>query len=106
MQVFKKVKKGDYLLLVLLSTWINKKFLQAAIKTTIGLSEENNGMRFYLCDMFGSYYILSSIEIKDINTKMPKDKRMQFDELMKCCIYYKDKNGEFMKPEITRKKNI
>ena len=102
MQVFKKVKKGDYLLLVLLATWINKQFLKTAIKTTQGLSEENNGMRFYLCDMFGSYYIYSSVEVKDINSKMPKDKRMQFDELMKHCIYYKDKNGEFMKPELKK----
>ena len=106
MQVYKKVKKGESLLMTLFATWINRYFLKAAIKTTQGMSDEFNGMRFYLCDMFGAYYILSSVEIKDINTKMPKDKKMQFDELMKCCIYYKDKNGEFMKPELSRKKNI
>ena len=98
MQVFRKVKKGDYLLLVMLSAWINKQFLKTAIKTVQQLSAENNGMRFYLCDMFGAYYILNTREVNDINTKMSKDKRMQFDELMKCCIYYKDRNTEFMAP--------
>jgi hypothetical protein len=97
MKIYRKVRTSDNPILSLFSSWINRKYLNLAKKATKALSDEYNGMRFYLCDMFDSYYILSSREVNDFNEKMSKDKRMQFDELMRACLYYVDKNGEFMK---------
>jgi len=102
MQIYHKIKPINNLISQIICSWINKKIMDAAIKATGLLSNENNGIRFYLCDLWGNYYIINSKEVGDINRKMSKSNKMPFDELMKACIYYKDRNGEFMKPEIKK----
>jgi len=94
MQIYKKVSWNDNVVLSIISEKINRITLNMAIRVTRGKS---NGRRYYLCDIFNGYHIFSSVEIRDINDKMPKSKRMHFPDLMKCCLFYADKNGEFMK---------
>jgi len=98
MQIYHKIKPINNLVSRIIVSWINQLILKAAIKATKEMSKENNGTRFYLCDLWGELYIINSKEVGDINRKMSKSNKMPFDELIRACIYYKDRNGEFMKP--------
>jgi len=103
MQIYHKIKPINNLFSRIVVSWINQLILKAAIKATKELSKESNGIRFYLCDLWGELYIINSKEVGDINRKMSKSNKMPFDELMRACIYYKDRNGEFMKPKVRKK---